>query len=157
MIKAIIHKFIINFFIGLGLSWAAIFPVFADNNANTEKVDTSNLYFELGQQKGLESLTDAFIQRIAQDKQIMPYFAKSSVKHFKKGFISHLCDVSDGPCQYDGDSMVDIHTGMNVNEADFNRVVELLVLAMEDVGIGYTTQNKLLAKLAKMRGDIIKL
>jgi hemoglobin len=52
--------------------------------------------------------------------------------------------------------MVDIHTGMNINEADFNRVVELLVLAMEDAGVSYREQNLVLAKLAPLRGEVIK-
>jgi hemoglobin len=115
------------------------------------------LYVEIGGHEGLENLVDAFVQRIVEDKVILPYFAKSSVKHFKEGFINHLCGVVNGPCEYNGDSMIDIHTGMNINEGDFNRVVELLIQAMEDVGITYSSQNKILAKLVVFRVEIIKI
>ncbi len=115
-----------------------------------------DLYTEIGGHEGIEKLVDAFVKRIARDKKILPYFAKASVKHFKEGFINHLCMMIDGPCIYRGDTMVDIHTGMHINEADFNRVVELLIQAMEDVGISYPTQNKILAKLVGLRGQIIK-
>ena len=116
----------------------------------------SSLYQQLGAEQGIEHIVDAFIKRIAKDKAILPYFAKSSVSHFRAGFITHMCDISGGPCEYTGDSMIDIHTGMNINEADFNRVVELLVLAMEDAGVSYREQNLLLAKLAPIRGEVIK-
>ena len=51
--------------------------------------------------------------------------------------------------------MIDIHTGMNINERDFNRVVELLISAMEESGISYQDQNRVLKILAPSRADII--
>ncbi|MDE3271522.1 group I truncated hemoglobin [Pseudoalteromonas sp. G4] len=114
------------------------------------------LYQQLDGQQGIENIVDSFIKRIAQDKQVFHYFAKASVSHFRAGFITHLCDAADGPCEYKGDNMVDIHTGMNINEADFNRIVELLVKAMEDNNVSYPVQNRVLAKLAPHRADIIK-
>lgn len=119
--------------------------------------ESDSLYQDIGGQEGINILVDAFVKRIARDKDIMPYFAKSSVSHFKKGFSQHLCDAVNGPCQYNGDSMVDIHTGMKITEKDFNRVVELLIAAMEDVGISYPSQNKILNLLARERDDIIKI
>lgn len=116
-----------------------------------------SLYQGVGGQKGIERIVEAFVDQIARDKNILPYFAKSSVSHFKQGFIKHLCATVNGPCSYDGDSMSDIHTGMNITEKDFNRVVELLISAMEDAGIGYQYQNKILEKLAPLRKDIIRI
>ncbi|GAA0814813.1 hypothetical protein GCM10009111_12240 [Colwellia asteriadis] len=117
----------------------------------------NNLYYDVGERQGIERLVDAFIQRIGQDETILPYFAKSSVSHFRAGFIEHFCDVIGGPCQYQGDTMKDIHTGMNINEASFNRIVELLILAMEDVDISYPVQNKILARLALLRSEVIHI
>ncbi|WP_159822159.1 hypothetical protein [Colwellia sp. 20A7] len=53
--------------------------------------------------------------------------------------------------------MVAIYTDMNITERDFNHVVELLIQAMEDEGISYQTQNKLLFKLAGLRDQVIKI
>jgi hemoglobin len=133
-----------------------------NNGCSSQKIEPKIqkkhlLYNEMGGQEGIENLVDAFIKRIPTDKEILPYFAKSSVKHFKEGFINHLCFITKGPCQYNGDSMVDIHTGMNITERDFNRVVEILIEAMEDIGISYQSQNRLLSQLAPLRGQVIKL
>lgn len=126
-----------------------------DSQTDSQQLDS--LYQDIGGQEGIETLVNTFVKHIARDKDIMPYFAKSSVSHFKKGFSQHLCDAINGPCQYEGDSMVDIHTGMNISEKDFNRVVELLIAAMEEAGINYPSQNKILKLLARERGDIIKI
>lgn len=115
-----------------------------------------SIYQALGQQPGIEKLVDAFIVNIGNDKQVFHYFADANLSRFREEFIVHLCTVSDGPCRYTGDSMEDIHTGMKISEADFNRVVELLVDAMSDCDVSFTTQNKLLAKMAPMRDNIIK-
>ena len=53
--------------------------------------------------------------------------------------------------------MVAIHTGMNINEKDFNHVVDLLINAMNEQNIPHTVQNKILAKMAPLRGKIIKI
>nr|WP_234401198.1 group 1 truncated hemoglobin [Pseudoalteromonas sp. T1lg23B] len=116
-----------------------------------------SLYQKVGEQAGLERLVDAFINQIGQDEVIFHYFKQTNVSHFRAGFVSHLCDVLGGPCQYDGDSMVQIHTGMHINERDFNHAVDLLIAAMDEVGIAHPVQNQILAKLAPMRSEIIKI
>lgn len=115
------------------------------------------LYERIGGQDTIEKLVDQFIKNIANDEQVLPYFRKSDVTHFRNGFIAHFCSVVDGPCEYKGDNMVDIHTGMNINEADFNRTVELLIDAMESVGISYRQKNEILARLAPLRKEIMHL
>jgi len=132
-----------------------VYSLMGCSSTHSHKYDT--LYHQIGGHEGIEHLVDLFIAEISRDQQILPYFAKSSVSHFKEGFINHLCDAVGGPCSYEGDSMIDIHTGMNITEKDFNRVVELLIKAMETAGIDYPTQNKILKQLAPLRSDIIKI
>ncbi|WP_440054974.1 group I truncated hemoglobin [Pseudoalteromonas sp. T1lg65] len=115
------------------------------------------LYQQIGEQAGLERLVDAFINQIGNDDKVFHYFKHTNITHFRNGFISHMCDVLDGPCEYQGDNMVQIHTGMNINEHDFNHVVDLLIKAMNEADIEHPVQNKILARLAPMRGEIIKI
>ncbi len=116
----------------------------------------TTLYQQLGGQAGIDRLTDKFIERIGQDKQILPFFAATKISYFRSQFAVHLCALSDGPCQYNGDTMAQIHTGMAIKHSDFNRVVELLVAAMDDANIPQRAQNQLLARLAPMRKEVIQ-
>ncbi len=124
-------------------------------NDSTINKSSTSLYQQLGGESGLERLVDNFIEQIAYDERIFPFFAQANVERFRSQFIQHICDLSDGPCQYTGDSMIDIHTGMSISEADFNRLVELLIDAMEATEIPYPVQNRLLARLAPLRSEII--
>lgn len=115
------------------------------------------LYQQLDGKAGLERLVDSFINQIGNDEQIIRYFEHANISHFREGFINHLCVLTDGPCEYTRDSMVDIHTGMHITEADFNHVVDLLINAMNEQNISHTVQNKILAKMAPLRSEIIKI
>lgn len=62
------------------------------------------------------------------------------------------------PCErrpYTGDTMQVVHEPMDLNEADFNALVEDLIDAMEDLNLPVQTQNRLLALLAPVHGDIV--
>ncbi|MDZ7683751.1 MAG: group 1 truncated hemoglobin [Gammaproteobacteria bacterium] len=85
-----------------------------------------------------------------------PFFCIPNLERFHEIFTTHLCQLAGGPCDYTGDSMVDIHVGMDIGEAEFNRVVEILLDAMEAEGIPRTAQNRLLARLAPLREEIIR-
>jgi len=119
--------------------------------------DAPTLYAKLGGSQGVSRLVDQLIKNIGSDQQIFHYFAESNVTHFRRGLELHFCSISDGPCTYDGDSMQDIHSGMHINEADFNHLVELLVNAMQTLDYSTSTQNQLLSRLAPLRGEVIKI
>ncbi|UUO22080.1 group 1 truncated hemoglobin [Colwellia sp. M166] len=124
---------------------------------NTNSAPTESLYVEMGQQAALDKIVDNLINIIGQDEIIFSHFADSNVSHFRKKLTLFLCQISDGPCQYNGDSMQDIHRGMQINTNQFNHFVELFIAAMDASGIAYPTQNKLLARLAPLRKNIIKI
>lgn len=116
-----------------------------------------SLYQQLDGQEGIERLVDSFINQIGNDDTILPYFTHANVAHFRAGFITHLCAITNGPCEYKGDNMVDIHTGMHISERDFNRVVDLLINAMDEQHISHSVQNQILAKMAPLRSEIINI
>jgi hemoglobin len=114
-----------------------------------------SLFDELGGMPVIEQITDNFIDEISFDQQIVQHFKESDIDRFRAKLIEQICVETGGPCTYSGDSMVDVHTKMNITEAEFNRTVDLLINAMNKAGVAHRTQNKLLARLAPMRGDII--
>lgn len=113
------------------------------------------LFNELGGMEGITRITDNFIYEIGFDRDIVRHFEKTDLDRFREKFIEQLCEVSGGPCQYTGDTMLQVHTKMNITEAEFNQTVDLLISAMNNSGIPQATQNRLLARLAPTRPDII--
>lgn len=115
----------------------------------------TTLYDDLGGAPGIDAIVENFIKGIAKDPEIFPYFADSHVSRFREKITEHFCHISDGPCKYTGDNMVDIHIGMDINENHFNRTVDLLYAAMEQENIPHRIQNRLISRLAPLRKDII--
>lgn len=120
--------------------------------AGTEQ---TTLYEKLGGEAGVDKIVNNLVQNIGRDEQIFHYFAEANVKRFRKHLAWHLCDISDGPCTYSGDSMQQIHDGMAITERDFNHLVDLLINAMYQADVPHPVQNQLLARLAPLRKDII--
>jgi hemoglobin len=113
------------------------------------------LYQQLGGQSGLVTLMDDFMIRLLADKRMGPFFKDVDHKHVKAQLVAQFCEVSGGPCKLKGPDMKKAHSGMDVTKGDFNALVEVLQQSMDAQGIGFGTQNRLLAKLAPMHREII--
>ena len=92
------------------------------------------LYEEIGGQKTIEAVTQHFIHEIEFNETVFAYFKESDVDRFREKFIEHMCLAANGPCQYTGDTMLDVHKGMKITESDFNLTVDLLINAMTRAG-----------------------
>ncbi|MGJ8690585.1 MAG: group I truncated hemoglobin [Gammaproteobacteria bacterium] len=115
----------------------------------------ATLYQRLGGAVGVENITELFILEIARDERVITYFEDSNVQRFREKFVEHLCMITDGPCEYTGDTMIDIHVGMDVTEGAFTAIVEDLIEAMKKADVAIGLQNQVLDRLAGLRGEII--
>lgn len=116
---------------------------------------SAGLYEQFGESAGLQALVDDLLERFADDPNIAPTFANTNIARFRSLFVEHLCEVVEGPCKYSGDDMREVHRGLAISEAQFNAVVEHLIEAMDARRIPTSAQNRLIARLAPMRKDII--
>jgi hemoglobin len=114
-----------------------------------------SLYQQLGAQPGLVKLMDDFVPRLVADRRMNPFFKDVEPVHLKQQLVDQFCQVSGGPCELKGPDMKKAHAGFDITKADFNALVEVLQHSMDAQGIAFTTQNRLLAKLAPMHRDII--
>ena len=113
------------------------------------------LYAKLGERPGIERIVDNVAVLWLSDARVRDDFGNINMDHLKLRLVDQLCQVADGPCRYKGRSMAASHKGLQVNQAKFNAVAEDLQAAMEQAGIPYWTQNRLIARLAPMQRDIV--
>lgn len=117
--------------------------------------NSKTVYQQLGGLPKVEEVVDNFITEIEYDAVIFAYFKDSNIDRFREKMIEHLCLLIDGPCEYTGDTMEQVHTGMNISESDFNRGVDLFINAMVKAEVPYAVQNKILAAMAPTREQMI--
>lgn len=126
-------------------------------DSNSQAQTEPTLYQKMGEKPALDNIIDHLINIIGQDDVVFAHFAQSNVTRFQDQLTVFLCHLADGPCQYKGDSMEDIHQGMYINKNEFNHFVELFIEAMDAADISYPIQNLLLAQLAPLRKTIINM
>ena len=114
-----------------------------------------SLYAALGEKAGITALMDDFVDRVVLDARIGTAFKNTKLPNLKEQLRDHVCQLSGGPCKYEGDAMNPAHADLGIRKADFNALVEVLQLAMDARGIAFGDQNRLLALLAPMHRDIV--
>ena len=117
--------------------------------------NNESLYDSLGGKPTVAEIVENFIDEIQYDQTILAYFEGSDIERFRRKLEEQICAVSNGPCTYTGDTMEQVHAGMAITERDFNRTVDLLINAMNKAGVSHRLQNRLLARLAPMREDML--
>jgi hemoglobin len=114
-----------------------------------------SLYRDLGGQAGITRIVEGMLLNIAGDPRIVRHFKKIDIVRLRDKLVEQLCAEAGGPCVYTGDSMEESHKGQNLTPSDFNALVENLQAAMTAQGIAIPAQNRLLARLAPMRAQVI--
>ena len=114
-----------------------------------------SLYRDLGEQAGITRIVEGMLLNIAADPRIVRHFENIDIVRLRDKLVEQLCVEAGGPCTYTGDSMEESHKGQNLTPSDFNALVENLQDAMTAQGVGIPAQNRLLARLAPMRGQVI--
>lgn len=115
-----------------------------------------SLYRALGEQAGITRIVEGMLLNIAGDRRIVRHFQDIDIQRLRDKLIEQFCVEAGGPCTYSGDSMEESHKGQNLTRSDFNALVENLQDAMEAQGVPMPAQNRLLARLAPMRGQVIE-
>lgn len=116
-----------------------------------------SLYEQLGGQRKVAEIVDNFIYEIEFNPTMFEYFKDTDIDRFREKLNQHLCVLAEGPCTYTGDSMEQVHSGMNITEADFNLGVDLFINAMDKAQIPHPLQNQLLRQMAPLRKEMIYL
>ena len=114
-----------------------------------------SLYRALDEQAGITRIVEVMLLNIAADTRIVRHFEKIDIVRLRDKLVEQICAETGGPCVYTGDSMEESHKGQNLTPSDFNALVENLQAAMTAQGVAIPAQNRLLARLAPMRAQVI--
>lgn len=121
----------------------------------------NSLYDRLGGLMAIRAVVDAFVARVAGDKRINKFFAKTAadpkrLARFKGNLVDQICMATGGPCKYKGKDMKTAHAGMGIATADFNALVQDLSLTLDKFKVGATEKKELLGALAPMKSQIVE-
>ena len=118
------------------------------------------LYKSLGGKKAITAVVSDFVGRCAMDSRINSFFADTAkdpkrLKKFEANLVDQICEAAGGPCKYKGKDMKSAHAGMGISGADFDALVQDLVMTLDKFKVKEADKNALLGVLGPMKGDIV--
>lgn len=117
--------------------------------------DTS-LYERLGGREKIAAFVDDAVERLLVDERIAHHFNNTDVPNLKAQLTDQICQLTGGPCVYQGLDMESAHFGLDITEAEFNALVEDFQKAMRANDVPYGLENQVLALLAPMKPAVIR-
>jgi hemoglobin len=105
---------------------------------------------------GIRRVVKNMLDRAYDDKAIGEIFKGHDRARLERTLFEQFCYILAAGCTYTGRDMPSSHKNLGIQQADMNRLVELLQAAMRDERVPFPAQNKFLAKLAPMRGHVVE-
>jgi len=129
----------------------------SDRNAGARPFDDGTMWRAFHGNEGVARIVDRLVARNVADPRISDIFKGQDLARLRRTLKEQFCYILAGGCYYSGRDMRTAHTDMGIQDADMAALVENLQAAMREEGVSFPAQNRLLARLAPMRRDIVKI
>jgi hemoglobin len=125
-------------------------------------INEKHLYERLGGTKNVASIVDEWLRLSLADERISSFFAATTAKperlaKFRRALTDQICEIADGPCQYNGPEMKKVHQDMHLEEEHFIAFADDLLKSLNKFSVGEREKNELLGRLGTMRAEILGL
>ncbi len=144
------------------LSLAALLLLSASALAQAAKPAAApgpTLYKRLGGYDALAAVTDDFIARLGEDKQLSRFLvglSDNSKGHLRQLVVDLLCQVTGGPCIYIGRDMKTSHKGLGITGSDWDITVKALVATLDKFKVPQKEKDETLALVSTLKADIVE-
>jgi hemoglobin len=147
-------------FLSLLLVAVMAFMVSCEDDDPVVEPEQPTLYTRLGGVEAISLVVDKFLTNVASDNTINARFEAtvanpSRLQLLRNNLIDQICAGAGGPCIYKGKTMLEVHTGMNITQGEFNALVGDLVAALDFYDVPEAEKNELLGVLGPMQADIV--
>ena len=119
-----------------------------------------SLYDRLGKEEGIIKVVDDFVANVVSDDDIKEvhkkHFKEGDVPLLKRKLVEQIGMETGGPQKYTGKNMKDAHTGLEINNKDFDALVSDLAKAMDKNKVAVDDKNTILKVLESMRKDVVE-
>ncbi len=127
-----------------------------DENAGADPFKNGKMAAAFHGQDGIRRIADNLVDISLSDPRISDIFKAHDTVRLRRTLFEQFCFILNAGCDYSGRDMKTAHTDMGLQRGDLNALVENLQKAMDQEGIAFRSQNRLLSKLAPMNRDIVE-
>lgn len=131
------------------------YPV-SSANAGAAPIASDRVWRAFNGAEGTRRIVDETVRLSVDDPRIADTFKSHDLVRLRRTLFEQFCYLLGGGCDYTGRDMRAAHQDMGLQTADLNALIENLQAAMRREGVPFSAQNRLLAKLAPMKRDVVE-
>ncbi|MEQ1819065.1 MAG: group 1 truncated hemoglobin [Terricaulis sp.] len=128
----------------------------SDANAGAQPITDPAVLEAFHGREGIERIANRTVDLALADEDLGPIFRPFDMVRLRRTLNEQFCYLLGGGCSYTGRDMRTAHANMGVDTRYFNRLVVHLRTAMREEGVPFAMQNRFLALLAPMHGDVVQ-
>ncbi|MEO7854376.1 MAG: group 1 truncated hemoglobin [Rubrivivax sp.] len=114
-----------------------------------------SLYSQLGGEPVIAQVVSHTIDQAARDPRTRRSFEGIKLAAVKTSLAQQICALAEGPCRYEGETMVRAHREARITASEFDAMVGMLRRQLDAAGVDDAAKNRLLRLLAPMKRDIV--
>jgi hemoglobin len=114
-----------------------------------------SIYELIGGEPALVAVVDGFYGRVLGDPQLAPFFAGANMPKLKGRQVEFFAAALGGPDVYQGGSMRQVHAGLGIGQADFDKVAFHLAGALAAAGVPAETITRIAAAVTPLASEIV--
>lgn len=133
-------------------------PAFSEEMDGTE---TASLYDRLGGLMPISVVVSDFLDAVVPDPMLNANPAIDAARkrvptpYLKYQVTAQVCQVTGGPCQYQGRDMKDAHAHLNITPAEWDQMVALFKGVLNKHKVPEQEAQELLAIVESTKADIV--
>lgn len=148
-----------KFFLKLSIGLSALFLVACaslpqSDQSNIAKSKNDSLFERIGGLTVLTKIVDESVDEIANSPRTKRSFDGVKLAPLKESIVIQLCKITDGGCNYEGETMLNSHRDAKISEAEFDAFVDMFRNTLTK-HLPTREKNELLKILAPMKRDIV--
>ena len=115
----------------------------------------ASLYERLGAEDGIRKFAESLFDHHKNNPAVNARYIDSDRDEVVRLVTEFVCAGTGGPQEYTGKDMIAAHRGMNISEAEYVAVMDDILAALNDNGVGQREQEEFLMIAYSVRGDIL--
>lgn len=117
----------------------------------------ASLYERLGGEEAICKIAGDIFDNHAKNPALKARYQDSDRAKVVQLVTEFICAGTGGPQAYTGQGMLAAHRGMNINEQEYMEVLDDILVALDQNGVGEREKQEVLMISYSLRGEILRV
>jgi len=114
-----------------------------------------SLYNKYGGFETVSKIVHSLYERLLVSDTLKPYFVGVDTQKVMDHQTKFFCDIMGGPVAFEGKTLAEIHTGMNISNEAYTELSELLEETFEDYGVAGDDIHTIMTIVSDLKYQIV--